>query len=106
MMLNELNKNSHKGSILDFKDFYQIITELEYHKAKLLFAIKNNHKDAIREYLADCGNYLLCIGNLFNVFDNDLSEDCIEMNKNVDLFVKVPVNKQSKNIKLYENSSN
>ena len=100
MMLNELVKNIHKGSILDFRDFNQIITEFEYHKAKLFIAIRTNNKDAIKEYLADCGNYLLCLGSLLEVFDNDLLEDCTELNKEVDIFIKVKVNQQSKNQKI------
>lgn len=88
-MLCELNKNSHKGSILDFKDLNGIVTELEYHKAKLFLAIRVGNKGAIREYLADSANYLLALGNLFDVYSEDRNEEeCFQINKEVDLFVK------------------
>lgn len=100
-MLNELEKNSHKGSILEFNNFSEIITELEYHKSKLFLAIRMNNKGAIREYLADIGNFLICIGNLFDVYSDDSFKDkCYEINKNVDLFVELNKEEQSKNQKL------
>jgi len=99
-MLSELKKNHHKGSILNFCDFNQIITELEYHKAKLFLAIRMKNKGAIKEYLADVANYLLAIGNLFEVYNEETNlDECYELNKDVDLFKKVYVNEQSKNQK-------
>lgn len=100
-MFSEMQKNCHKGSVLDMDDFNQIITELEYHKAKLFLAIRVKNKGAIKEYLADTANYLLAIGNLFDVYDEDSNPDeCYELNKNVELISKVNVNEQSKNQKL------
>lgn len=101
-MLNELKKNSHKsGSFLDFKDFNSIITEFEYHKAKLFLAIRTKNKTAIREYLADCGNYLMLIGNLFDVYsepyDHSISH---EINKELELIKRVSIWEQSENQKL------
>lgn len=96
-MIIELQKNSHKGSILDFKNFNEIITEMEYHKAKLFLAIRVKNKGAIREYLADTANFLLAIGNLFEVYDNDNNiNECFEINKNVELFKKINISNQSK----------
>lgn len=95
-MLLELSKNSHKGSILNFKDFNAIITELEYHKAKLFLAIRVNNKGAIREYLADTANFLLAIGNLFDVYQDENDKDeCFEINKDVELFKKIMVSECS-----------
>lgn len=74
-MLLELNNNSHKGSILEFKDFSAIITELEYHKAKLFIAIKVKDKKAIREYIADTANNLVALGNLFDLYSQDILDD-------------------------------
>ncbi len=86
-MLSELSKNSHKGSILDFKDFNGIITELEYHKAKLFLAIRVKNKGAIREYLADTANFLLAIGNLFEVYQTNKDDsESFEINRDVELF--------------------
>jgi hypothetical protein len=91
-MLLEMRKNSHKGSILDFKDFEGIITELEYHKAKLFMAIRVKNKGAIREYLADTANFLLAIGNLYDVYANEYPVDeCFEINKDVEIFKIVKV---------------
>lgn len=86
-MLSELNKNAHKGSILDFKDFNGIVTELEYHKAKLFLAIRVKNKGAIREYLADTANFLLAIGNLFDVYQTEKDDSkSFEINREVELF--------------------
>lgn len=100
-MLLELKKNSYKGSILDFKDFNGIITEMEYHKAKLFLAIRVNNKGAIREYLADTANFLLALGNLFNVYEGENNEDeCFEINKDVELFKKLLISKTSSGPKI------
>lgn len=100
-MLSELKKNYHKGSILDFKDFNSIITELEYHKAKMFLAIRVKNKGAIREYLSDMGNYLVAIGNLFEVFDEENSlDESFELNKEVELFKKIHVSDQAVGQKL------
>lgn len=74
-MLLELANNSHKGSILDFKDFNAIITELEYHKAKLFIAIRIKDKKAIQEYIADTANNLVALGNLFDLYSEDIVDD-------------------------------
>lgn len=96
-MLLELAKNSHKGSILNLKDFNGIITELEYHKAKLFLAIRVKNKGAIREYLADIANFLLAIGNMFDVYNIENNKDeCFEINKDVELFKKIMVSESSK----------
>lgn len=100
-MSSELEKNRHKDSILKLNDFNQIITELEYHKSKLFLAIRVKNKGAIREYLADTANYLLAIGNLYEVYDEETNPDeCFELNKNIEMFLKIKVNEQSKNQKL------
>ncbi len=96
-MMSELRKNSHKGSILEFTDFDKIVTELEYHKAKLFLAIRLKNKGAIREYLADTGNFLVAIGNVCDVFSDERNEkECFEINKDVDHFVKKKVSEQSR----------
>lgn len=100
-MISELRKNSHKGSIIDFKNFEQVITELEYHKSKLFIAIRMKNKGAIREYLADIGNYLITIGNIFDVYSDERNEnECFEINKEVEIFITKKVDEQSHNQKL------
>jgi len=95
MMISQLANNAHKGSILDFKNFEGIITELEYHKAKLFLAIRVKNKGAIREYLADTANFLLAIGNLFDVIENTGGGECWEINKDVEIFIQKSVYEQS-----------
>lgn len=100
-MISELIKNSHKESILEINSFEQIITELEYHKAKLFLAIRVKNYGAIREYLADSGNFLMAIGNFFGVYSDERNNDkCFEINKDAELFVEKTVAEQSKNQKL------
>lgn len=102
-MISELHKNYHKGSILKMENFEQIITELEYHKAKLFLAIRMKNKGAIREYLADTGNYLIAIGNLFDVFSNERNNDnCFEINKDVEIFITRKTSEQSLNQRLFD----
>lgn len=90
-MLKELNNNEHKGSILDFGNFESIITELEYHKAKALIAIRLNNKQAVKEYIADTANILFALGNAGGLYDDDFEESDkpFELRKDVDIFVNV-----------------
>lgn len=92
-MLRELNSNNHKGSILDFKDFNKIVTELEYHKSKMMIAFRCGDKHAAKEYIADTANFLFCLGNLGGLYDDDfvnISEgEIIELRKDKDIFTCV-----------------
>lgn len=67
----ELDNNNHKGSILDWKGISDKIADLEYHKAKMLLAIRTGNKFAIKEYIADCGNILLSIGNELGLYEEE-----------------------------------
>jgi transcriptional regulator with XRE-family HTH domain len=67
----ELNANKHKGDWKEWNNIEEMISELEWHKAKLLFALRENNKNSVREYLADCGNILMFIGNAGHIFDNN-----------------------------------
>lgn len=84
-MLIELINNNHKGSVLDWGDFDNMITDLECHKAKMLIAIRCKNKKAIKEYIADCANILMAIGNKFELYDlpsiNDGSVSVIDNEK-------------------------
>ena len=71
-MLIELDHNNHKGSILLWEGLAEKVAELEYHKAKLMMALKHRNSDAIREYIADCANILLSIGNGFGIYDKPI----------------------------------
>jgi hypothetical protein len=68
-MQNELDANSHKGNWEDWKNIEEMIAELEWHKAKLLFALKENDKEKCKEYIADCANILFFIGNVGGLYD-------------------------------------
>lgn len=67
-MEKELATNSHKGDWRTWKDLPEMLWELEYHKAKLLKAINDNDKDMVREYIADCANILMFMGNAGHVY--------------------------------------
>lgn len=67
----ELDNNAHKGNIEDWTDIKEILIELEYHKGKLLIALKENNQDKVKEYIADCGNILMAIGNKFDFYIDD-----------------------------------
>lgn len=103
-MMIELDHNRHKGSILDVKDFNFMITELEYHKAKMFLAIRTKNKLALREYIADVANALLMIGNYNGLYDKDLNDTGLayELNKDFDLIKQVSILDQSKDQKLID----
>jgi len=65
----ELNNNLHKGDWSEWRDVKEILYELDYHKAKLIIALKDNNKTLVRELLADCGNFLMFLGNAGYVYD-------------------------------------
>lgn len=89
-MIRELNANNHKGSILEFKDFDKIVTELEYHKSKMMIAFRCSDKQAAKEYIADTANFLFCLGNLGGLYDDDfvdlINGESMEIRKDKDVF--------------------
>lgn len=100
-MLIELDHNKHKGSVLDWTNFDNMITELEYHKAKMFMAIRSNNPGALKEYIADTANILLAVGNKFGLYAEDTvdTDRCFELNKE-NLIIEMPVKEGSKNQKL------
>lgn len=92
-MLTEFKKNDpQKGSILDFTNFESIITELEYHKAKLMMAMRVDNKQAVKEYIADTANFLFALGNIGGLYEDDFPDvndnESFEINKDVEIFQK------------------
>lgn len=71
----EQDNNEHKGSILAWDGLEDKIYDFEYHKAKLMLAIKEENEDAIKEFIADCGNILLAIGNEFDLYNEESIND-------------------------------
>lgn len=67
----EIDNNANKGSILDWQGLESKVSDLEYHKAKLMLAIKENNRDAIREFIADCSNILMSIGYEFDLYKKE-----------------------------------
>lgn len=68
-MIKENHDNAHKGDILSWNNVEEMLVELEYHKAKLYIALKRNNPDLVKEYLADCSNILLAIGNAWKLYE-------------------------------------
>ena len=97
----ELKNNSHKPPIVEFQDFNKIIVELEYHKSKIFMAIRDENRNAIKEYIADTANMLFALGNSFGLYDEETeqSDFAHELNKG-NLIKRVDVKNQSKNQKL------
>ena len=65
----ELEENSHKGNWEDFKNPNEINLELEYHLTKLRLSIEQQDKERIKEYIADCANLLLMLGNSYELYE-------------------------------------
>jgi len=86
----ELIHNQDKGSVFDWKDFDNMIAELEYHKAKMLLAIRGNDKKAVKEYIADTANVLLAIGNLGGLYSEDSFDDDYCSITNQPIFKQIP----------------
>lgn len=93
----ELKNNRHKGSVLDFTDFNEIITELEYHKAKMFVAIRTKNYPAVKEYIADSANFLLAIGNIFGLYDKEPDSLDITHELNDELITQVHISEQKQN---------
>ena len=68
-MKDELKANEHKGDWRSWNNSVEIIVELDYHRAKLEKAMRNNNFSEIKEYLADSANFLLMLGNAYNLYD-------------------------------------
>lgn len=72
MMQMELNANEHKGNWEEWNKPKDIYLDLEYHKAKLLTAmIKDKNLKLTQEYISDCANILMCLGNVYGFYDED-----------------------------------
>lgn len=68
LMQKELTANENKGDWHLFLNERDILHDLEYHKAKLMFALKFDNEDDIKEYAADCANCLLMLLNSKGIF--------------------------------------
>lgn len=71
-MANELKANEHKGDWRRFTDVSEIVAELDYHVLKLKRELEfesENSPEKIKEYLADCANFMLMIGNAYALYE-------------------------------------
>jgi len=101
MMRTELRKNVHKGPILEYTNFHELIADLEYHKAKLLMAIRVRNKGAMREYVADTANILFALANSLGVLDGDVNtETAYTVGDHDSIFVEIPLGDQTVHSKL------
>jgi hypothetical protein len=62
-MQKELDTNAHKGDWHEFLDEIKILHEVEWHKAKLLFAMRDNNLEKMKEHSADCANFFMMLLN-------------------------------------------
>jgi hypothetical protein len=78
-MQNQLDINTRLkgGDWESFNNVGHIMNEFEYHKAKLWLAIKEDNLDAIKEYSADCANYLVFLCNSYNLLENKEPNDFV-----------------------------
>jgi len=69
VMQHEINENERKGNWEEFQHRDSILSELYHHLNKLektYFGDQN--PDEMKEYIADCANILLMLGNSYNFY--------------------------------------
>ena len=69
-MQQELENNKDKGNWKSFKNKNDIMAELWYHLDKLKeVRITNEDTQLLEEYIADCANILMFLGNSYNLYE-------------------------------------
>lgn len=68
-MQNELDANARKGDWREFKSDSNILSEIAWHQAKLLQAIRTGTSVEVLEYAADCANYYMMLANANGIFN-------------------------------------
>jgi hypothetical protein len=68
-MQKELKANESKGNWEEFININEILIEFEYHKAKLIIELRKGDKTKCKEYIADCANILLMLGNAGQLYN-------------------------------------
>lgn len=69
-MRKELDANAHKGDWQEFLNKEEIVKEIQYHQQKLSGAMATNDLERIKEYIADCSNLFMMLGNSYGFYDN------------------------------------
>lgn len=90
-MLHEMHNNVHKIGF-DKLSYDELISELEYHKAKMMLAIRVDNRQAVKEYIADSANFLLAIGDALDIYSDDFIDipdgNSFEINRKIDTFIE------------------
>ena len=94
----ELEHNNHKGSVLEWNDYIEMIADLEYHKSKMMLAIRSKNKMASKEYIADCANILMAIGNLLRLYDEETIDNGLCSETEEYMFKQVEIEHCNKNV--------
>lgn len=88
----EIDNNSHKtGGIQNWKGLQHKIADFEYHKAKMIIAMRCQDPDAIKEYIADCANILMSIGDEYGLYDFPMVKSESKTVIGDQVFNKVPI---------------
>lgn len=88
---NPNKENVWKTNVLTLESY---LVDLEYHKAKMMLAIKEKNMGALKEYLADCGNILMFIGHKFDLFSEEDNKPIAYQMKS-DIFIEVKIDEQN-----------
>lgn len=70
IMQHEINENERKGNWEEFQNRDSIFSELYHHLNKLEKTyFTDENPDEMKEYIADCANILLMLGNSYNFYN-------------------------------------
>lgn len=69
-MQKQISINTELGKTTweEWGNIKEILVDFEYHKAKAIMALKEDNIRALQEYLADCGNILMFLGNACGMY--------------------------------------
>lgn len=88
-MQKQINFNAKvKSDWREWKNVKEILVDLEYHKAKMMIALKERNMGAMREYIADCANILMFLGAAFE-FYKEFSDDDLTYEMYTDVFREI-----------------
>lgn len=67
-MQKEIDDNSHKGDWETFTNKENIMSEFYHHLNKLEMSLDDD-PELIKEYIADCANILMMLGNSYKLYN-------------------------------------
>lgn len=69
-MQKEIDDNSHKGDWETFLHKENIMSEFYHHLNKLEIVLQTDEDpQLVKEYIADCGNILMMLGNYYRLYN-------------------------------------